>query len=73
MTHCLFSMATVSNRKLLTSHDAQKSTLLLQEDLRMSQYVCTYVHVCVFMYVCTCMYMYNTMYVCINKLSFISL
>ena len=58
MTHCLVSMATVSNRRLLTSHDAQKKTLQLHlywEDLRMLRYVCMYVlYVYLCTYVCTC-------------------
>ena len=56
MTHCLVSMATVSNRRLLTSHDAQKTTLELQlcwEDVRMC--VCMFVRLYVCMYLCTCM------------------
>ena len=64
MTHCLVSMATVSNRRLLTSHDAQKTTLELQlcwEDVRMC--VCMFVRLYVCMYLCTCMYVI-TMYVC---------
>ena len=64
MTHCLVSMATVSNRRLLTSHDAQKTTLELQlywEDVRM----CVYMYVCLYvpMYLCTCNY-YVCMYMC---------
>ena len=65
-------MATVSNRRLLTSHDAQKTTLELQlcwEDVRMC--VCMYVCICICMYVitmsmyvCTCVIL--CMYVCMN-------
>ena len=61
MTHCLVSMATIRNRRLLTSHDAQKKTLQLHlywEDMRMLRYVCMYVRLC--------MYMCNNMYVCMN-------
>ena len=66
MTHCLVPMATVSRRRLLTSHDAQKKTLQLHlywEDLRMLRCVCMYVHLCVIMYVCVYMCIYLHMYV----------
>ena len=69
MTHCLVSMATVSNRRLLTNHDAQKKTLELQlcwEDVRM----CVCMYVSMYMYVCNhyvSMYMCNTMYVCVYE------
>ena len=75
MTHCLVSMAIVSNRRLLTSHDAQKTTLELQlcwEDVCMyvCVYVCMYVSMYMYVHVCNyyvCMYMCNTMYVCVYE------
>ena len=69
MTHCLVSMATVSNRRLLTSHEAQKKTLqfhLYWEDLRMLRYVCMYV---LYVYLCTYAESEITDQYCLDNLS----
>ena len=64
MTHCLVSMATIRNRRLLTSHDAQKR---LYNFICIGKIcVCYGMCVCMFVYVYLCMYMCNNMYVCMN-------